>query len=54
MADENSFREAVYAAIDIYRNREREDEATANPLKIVAQERDSKTYSQRNAGNQIE
>jgi 4-hydroxythreonine-4-phosphate dehydrogenase len=54
VADENSFREAVYAAIDIYRNREREDEATANPLKIVAQERDSKTYSQRNAGNQIE
>ena len=54
VANENSFRQAVYAAIDIYRNREREDEASANPLKIVAQERDSKTYAQRTAAGQIE
>ena len=26
-------REAIYAAIDIWRNRRREDEATANPLR---------------------
>lgn len=33
IADESSFRQAIYAAIDIYRNRERYDEAYANPLK---------------------
>lgn len=32
-ADEQSMREAIYAAIDIYRNRRREAEATANPLR---------------------
>lgn len=32
-ADEQSMREAIYAAIDIYRNRKREAEATANPLR---------------------
>ncbi len=31
-ADENSLRQAVYAAIDIFRNRQRDDEAKANPL----------------------
>lgn len=33
-ADATSMREAIYSAIDIYRNRERYDEASANPLKI--------------------
>lgn len=33
-ADPTSMREAIYSAIDIYRNRERYDEASANPLKI--------------------
>lgn len=32
-ADETSMRSAIYAAIDIYRNRQREDEASANPLR---------------------
>ena len=32
VANEESFRHAIYAAIDIYRNRERYDEMTANPL----------------------
>lgn len=32
-ADEGSFREAVYLAINVYRNREMYDEITANPLK---------------------
>ena len=32
-ADPQSLREAIYAAIDIYRNRQREAEATANPLR---------------------
>lgn len=33
IADESSFRQAIFAAIDIYRNRMRYDEAYANPLK---------------------
>ena len=33
-ADPTSMREAIYRALDIYRNRERYDEASANPLKI--------------------
>ncbi|MCM1355524.1 MAG: 4-hydroxythreonine-4-phosphate dehydrogenase PdxA [Staphylococcus sp.] len=32
-ADGQSMREAIYAAIDIYRNRRREADATANPLR---------------------
>lgn len=32
-ASEQSMRSAIYAAIDIYRNRRREDDATANPLR---------------------
>ena len=32
-ADEQSMREAIYSAIDIYRNRRREAGATANPLR---------------------
>ena len=32
IASPTSFREAVYAAIDIFRNRQRFDEANANPL----------------------
>lgn len=33
VADPQSLREAIYAAMDIYRNRLREEEATANPLR---------------------
>ena len=35
-ADETSFRESVYAAMDIFINRQRDREAYANPLEIVA------------------
>ena len=53
-ADENSFRQAIYTAIDIWRNRRRQEMAEAHPLKIVPPERDSKTYSQRNVQHEIE
>ena len=33
VASEESFRQALYAALDIYRNRTRYREATANPLR---------------------
>lgn len=33
VAHENSFRQAIYTAIDIYRNRQRWDEAHTNPLR---------------------
>jgi 4-hydroxythreonine-4-phosphate dehydrogenase len=32
-ADENSFRQAIYAAIDIYRNRRNDEYAHRNPLR---------------------
>ena len=32
VADEQSFRQAIYAAIDIWRNRQNYDEPLANPL----------------------
>ena len=32
-ADPQSLREAIYMALDIYRNRRREADATANPLR---------------------
>ena len=32
-ADENSFRQAIYAAIDIYRNRKNDEYAHRNPLR---------------------
>ncbi len=38
IADETSMRQAVYAAIDIYRNRQRYDEAHANPLRKLYKE----------------
>ena len=41
MADASSFRQAIYTAIDIYRNRKNFDEATANPLpKLYHEKRD--------------
>lgn len=41
IADESSFRQAVYAAIDIYRNRKNYDEPLANPLpKLYHEKRD--------------
>lgn len=42
VASENSMRQAIYAAIDIVRNRADVDAASANPLKIVQRERDSR------------
>lgn len=53
-ADENSFRQAIYTAIDIWRNRKILKEVSAHPLKIVSPERDSKSYSQRNNHPDIE
>lgn len=38
-ANEASFRQAIFAAIDIYRNRRADDEATANPLPKLYHER---------------
>lgn len=38
-ADCNSLRQAIYTAIDIFRNRQDYDEATANPLKKLYHER---------------
>jgi len=40
VANENSFRQAVYAAIDIANCRQQVEEANANPLKIEPRERD--------------
>lgn len=39
VADENPLRQAIYAAIDIVGNRRADDEASANPLRIVVSER---------------
>lgn len=39
MADENSFRQALYLAMDVFRNRLRYDEATADPLPKLYHER---------------
>lgn len=41
IADENSFRQAIYTAIDVYRNREAYDEPLDNPLpKLYHEKRD--------------
>ena len=39
VADESSFRQAVYLAIDVYRNRASYDEPFANPLEKLYHER---------------
>lgn len=39
VADESSFRNAIYAAIDIFRNRADYDEPLQNPLKKLYHER---------------
>ena len=39
IASEESFRQAVYVAIDVFRNRMREQEAHANPLRKQYYER---------------
>ena len=39
IASEDSFRQAVYVAIDVFRNRMREQEAHANPLRKQYYER---------------
>jgi len=53
IADENSFRQAIYSAIDIFQNRRRQEKASANPLKILPPERDNHNYTHRNS-QQIE
>ncbi len=42
LADESSFREAVYLALDIYKAREQHIEITSNPLKITERQSDSR------------
>lgn len=44
VADENSFRQAVYVAMDVWTNRQREKEASANPMKIVAKEHENRNH----------
>ena len=44
-ADHNSFKEAVYLALDIYHNRAEYDNLTSNPLKIREKQEESKKYS---------
>ncbi len=39
VADENSFRQAVYTAVDVYRNRQAYDQAHANPLEELYRKR---------------
>lgn len=51
-ADEASFRQAVYAAMDIYRNRQMDDEAHANPLRKQYHERREEGDRQRHVVNQ--
>lgn len=42
VADESSFREAVYLAIDIFKSRDQYAELTSNPLKITEKQSESK------------
>lgn len=53
VADENSFRQALYTAIDVFRNRQRYDEATADPLPKLYHEKreDERRERHRNSGN---
>ena len=44
-ADHNSFKEAVYLALDVYHNRAEYDNLTSNPLKIKEKQEESKKYS---------
>ena len=52
VASEASFREAIYAAIDIYRNRQAYDEAYANPLQKLYHERREDSDRQRHTVSQ--
>jgi len=45
VADNNSFKEAVYLAIDVYHSRQEYAELTKNPLKIREKQEESKKYS---------
>jgi 4-hydroxythreonine-4-phosphate dehydrogenase len=45
VADYNSFKEAVYLAIDIFNNRAQYADLTKNPLKIRERQEESKKYS---------
>ncbi len=47
VADENSFRQAIYTAIDVWRNRIRYDEARENPLPKLYSERREDTFGSR-------
>ena len=53
VADENSFRQAIYAAIDIYRNRRMYNEARRNPLrKLYFEKRDDSNRLNLQADNE--
>lgn len=41
-ANENSFRQAIYVALDVWRNRQIDKEAYANPLKIIPRDKGRK------------
>ena len=45
LADHNSFKEAVYTAIDIFHNRAEYKELTKNPLKVREKQEESKKFS---------
>lgn len=48
IADENSMRQAIYKAIDIFRNRNFDDEANVNPLREEYQNRREENFRPRN------
>lgn len=48
IADENSMRQAIYKAIDIFRNRNFDDEAKVNPLREEYQNRREENFRPRN------
>ena len=47
VASVDSFRQSIYYAIDIYRNRQRDDEAYAHPLEKLYHERREDSERQR-------
>ncbi|SMO66174.1 4-hydroxythreonine-4-phosphate dehydrogenase [Saccharicrinis carchari] len=54
MADEESFRQAVYAAIDIFRNRSRNQDLAKNPLKSYDINKMDDKYNDRGSKKKVE
>ncbi|GAL78436.1 4-hydroxythreonine-4-phosphate dehydrogenase [Algibacter lectus] len=46
-ADENSFKEALFSALKIYKNRSQFEELTSNPLKKAPRNERNKNYKDR-------